>query len=398
MITKEQFLVRQPQMPTVTPTDEFYLGIARKLTDEAKKKRVPFAEALLDRVSLCLTGYYQDVISDAGLWRGFINECRRLYGFTVPFHEPGENYIDYEINRSDVRFLTWYALAMNDESLRHIYPHDERVIALADCCFDVLESHYEDAPVPEGYNLAHELDMFDPEDNEQILHLGNWLFLHSYLLTPAYSLTLAEILSDPELAKDKDHKLLGERLELSMMQDVTGPLALYLREWTFLTTADRMPPKPRKKAEEPEDHKYYSPFMQATGGKEIAYFATYDELNTFLIEGLGWTKGERHLEMIANDRDFVLMINRKKGLLVARNVAKCIADPDNKLYDKEFARKHAFDLLTERGLCPSDLLLHCLEKEWLPDAAFPGTEDRELVAENADFIARCYLQNYYRGD
>lgn len=392
-------------MPETTPTDEFYLSVARELADAARKIRAPFAEPLLDRVALCLVGYYQDVIADAGLWRGFINECRRLYGFTVPFHEPGENYIDYEINRADVRFLTWYTLAMNDESLRFIYPHDPELLRLADKMFEVLELRYDDAPTPEGYNLAYELDMFDPEDHEQIMHLGNWLFLHSYLLTPAYALTLAELLADPELKSDPDRRKLSAKLELSMAQDVTGPLALNLREWTFLTVADRMPPKPRAKKEPKEPHKYYHAFLEATGGRDIAYLSTYDDLNRFLIEALGWPEGERHLELFANDSDFVLMVDEEKGLLAARNVAKCIADPANPLYDKDYARKNAFRLLSERALCPGDLLRRILANSWLPDAAFPVKEEieaeesnRELVAENADFIARCFLQNYYRGD
>lgn len=404
MITKEQFLVRQPSMPEETATDAFYLETARALAAAARGIRAPYAEALLDRVALCLTGYYQDVIADAGLWRGFINECRRLYGFTIPFHEPGDNYIDYEINLADVRFLTWYALAMNDESLRYLYPHDAELLRLADRMFEVLEERYDDAPVPEDYNLAFELDMFDPEDADAILRLGNWLFLHSYLLTPAYALTLAGILADPGLTKDRAK--LAKALELSMAEDTTGPLALYLREWTFLTVADRMPPKPRKKADEKEPHKYYQSFIKATGGRDIAYFATYDDLNRFLVEGLGWPRGERHLEVFAEDSDFVLMVNPEKGLLAARNVARCIANPDNPLYDKAYASTHAFGLLSERGLCPGDLLRRILNEEWLPDAAFPGSVEsatspetnRALVAENADFIARCYLQNFYRGD
>lgn len=51
-----------------------------------------------------------------------------------------------------------------------------------------------------------------------------------------------------------------------------------------------------------------------------------------------------------------------------------------------------------RGLCPPDLRALVVKNGWLPDAAFPGTEDTALVRDNADFIARVYLQLYYRGD
>lgn len=121
-------------------------------------------------------------------------------------------------------------------------------------------------------------------------------------------------------------------------------------------------------------------------------------MNSFLIDTLGWEKGEKHLPQLQGDKDFVLLVHPDKGMLVARNVSRCIAAPQNPSYDREYARKHAFDLLTVRGLCPRDLLAYCLDRGWLPDAAFPGSDDTRLVADNADFIARCYLQHYYTAD
>ncbi|MDE6254840.1 MAG: DUF3843 family protein, partial [Muribaculaceae bacterium] len=136
----------------------------------------------------------------------------------------------------------------------------------------------------------------------------------------------------------------------------------------------------------------------ATGGKTVEFFDTYEALNKFFIEKLGWEAGEEHLPMMKGERDFVLMVNKYKGMLAARNVARCIASPENPYYDKDYAEKHAFDLLTVRGLCPGDLLRMIFENDWLPDARFPETEDTKLVKENRDFIARCYLQQFYVGD
>ena len=45
---------------------------------------------------------------------------------------------------------------MSCEEKRQIYPHDEKIMELASCAFDYLESIYEEAPDPEGYNLARE--------------------------------------------------------------------------------------------------------------------------------------------------------------------------------------------------------------------------------------------------
>lgn len=92
----------------------------------------------------------QDIVSDAGLWRSFVDANRELYGWSVPFHEIPENYIDYELNREDVRFLVWYTVAMLWEEQRFIFPHDARLLDFADGCFAILEEVYDDAPVPEN--------------------------------------------------------------------------------------------------------------------------------------------------------------------------------------------------------------------------------------------------------
>lgn len=128
------------------------------------------------------------------------------------------------------------------------------------------------------------------------------------------------------------------------------------------------------------------------------YFGSYEEMNAFFVSALGWADNEEHLPQMKNCRDFILMVNREKGMLVAHDIARCIAAPDNPLYDRDYARTHAIELLTERGCCPGDLLSYVCSNGWLPDAVFPGSDDTELVASNWDFIARCYLQQYYRGD
>ena len=401
MISKEQFLLRQPAMPDETETDKFYFELCNRLADIAKEKKLfpSYPEKVVERAALILIGYYQDVIADAGVWRSFITECRRLYGHTVPFFsKEGEEYVDFELNKADVRFMVWYALSMNYENRRVCYPFDKEIIEGADLWFDLLEEVYDEAPIPVDYRLAQELEIHAEEDRAAIMKLANWLFLHCYLMTPAFALSLSEISSEYDLSKDDGIIELQKRLDAAMWQDPTGPLALYLGEWLYLIIEHKPAPEPSRTPSDKAPHKYFTAFTNFTGGKTLQFFATYEEMNRFFIDALGWAEGEQHLEQVKNDRDFVLMVDETKGMLLARNIAKCIACPDNRLYDKEYAGRHAMDLLTERGVCPGDLLRYICEKGWLPDAVFPATDDHNLVAENWDFISRCYLQSYYRGD
>ncbi len=399
MITMQQFLLRQPAAPEVTETDQYYLDLANRLVSIAQEKRLfkGFPEKVVERAAMAMIGYYQDVICDSGVWRSFVTECRNLYGRTMPFYSHGVEYTDYEFNREDVRFMTWYALAMNFENRRELYPHDPELLRGADAWADELERVYDESPLPVDYRLTHELEMHAEEDQEAIFRLGNWLFMHCYLMTPAYALTLAQIASEYDLSNEDNLPRFQERLEQSMAEDPTGPLALYLREWLYLMVEGKIR-TPRTKTEEKPEHKYYTSFVKATGGERIRFFGDYASLNRFFIEALGWAEGEEHLPQMKNERDFILLVDREKGMLLARNIARCIKAPGNDLYDETYAREHAIELLTVRGVCPGDLLRYVCGNGWLPDAAFPGTDDRELVAENWDFIARCYLQQYYRGD
>ncbi len=397
-------MLKQPSAPRRTPSDAFYFRLSNRLATiiESRHLLAGWDQSLRLRVALALTGYIQDILTDAGIWRSFTERCHVLYGCYVPFYPEPEDYIPHELNEIDVRFLIWYTLSMNSDERRVWNPADPAIEEASRQLHAELDRVYDDpdTPMPDDYNIAKGLEVANPEEADEVFHFGHWLFMHCYLMTPAYAMTLAQIMSDPELRKGQDMERLRKVLEESMMDDPTGPLALYLHEWLYLILEGKMPPAPKRSQsdeEEAEDHPWYTAFMRANDGVPIRFFHTYAELNRFFIEALGWDEGE-NLPHLKNASDFVLLVNQKKGMLCAAGVAKCIRLPENPCYDAEFARENAIDLLTVRGVCPADLLHYVLERKGLPDAHFPGTADAGLVERNADFIARCYLQKYYRGD
>lgn len=395
MLSFDSFLLGQPCAPDERSTDRYYYKLACRLIEIAKKAKISLHESILERAALCVIGYYQDVIADAGLWHGFIDECRRLYGVPVPFFPFSDDYIDYELNREDVGFLVWYSVAMYSDR-RSVYPFDTTLVRLADLWFGELDAVYVDAPVPDGYHLAHELDVYDEADQEQLLRLGGWLFLHSWLLRPAFALTAGGIIAAAR-AEGKSDEALAEDLQNAVGHQPTGPLALYIGEWVHLTVNHRLPAS-RAKKELKEAHPSFALLTAETGGQPLKFIKGYDAFNEYLIKVLGWKPGVRHLDQLKDCRDFVIMSNPEKGLLVAPDICRCISAPGNPYYDRAYASEHAMELLTERGACPHDLLAYVCGQDWLPDAVFPGTHDHELVARFHDFIARCYLQLYYRGD
>lgn len=419
-INIKQFIFSQPNAPEEKRTDKIYMSLSNKLLTAWEKSKIMshIDDNLKKVIVIGLMGYYQDIITDAGLWRTFVNECKRMYGNYVPFHKDQEDYIEYELNRADIEFLTWYFLAFNSMQYRFLYPLHADVLRLADLFYGILEDEYDDIETPEDYRHNFDVDLYDTEDSHKIHDLSEWLFWKSWLLVPPFQLTYAQIYSSiveiqhnsptPEVAKQRIDEIKHEAVATLP----TGPLALYLREWLNLLIEKKYPRQRKKSSNDNiEPHPYYVAFTKATGGKEIAYIKTYDELNHFFINSLGWSTGEEHLPQMKNYSDFVLMVTYDKGLMVAKNIAQCVADPANHLYDKEYARNFAFNLISQRGVCPGDMLRHFLSNGFLPDTTFPETveivaytptpseNDRRSVAvKNSDFLARVYLQEYYRGD
>lgn len=406
-ITLKQFLFTQPNGEVSVPSDKDYLRLANRLLhtwhNRALMQDAP--DDLKKVVVLGLMGYYMDIIADAGVYRSFTDECKRLYGHRVPFHEDADDYIDYELNRADVEFVVWYQLAFNSMAHRFLSPRSPKLLQLADALYKVLEDEYDDIPAPQDYNALFDVEMHNPEDAETLHDLSQWLFWKNWLLLPPFQLTFAQIYSGwleiqhsaPSPAEAA--KQIDEEKQTAMAQLPTGPLALYLREWLSLILNGKMPaPRRKKQQKEPKNHPWYDAFMAATGGRDLMFVKTYGELNRFLIDNLGWEKGEEHLPQFKNHEYFVLMVTPERGLMIAKNIAQCVMLADNPYYDEAHARDFAFHLLSQRGVCPGDMLRRLLELKAIPDARFPETEDTELVARDADFIARVYLQEFYRAE
>lgn len=426
-INIKQFLYTQPGPREENATDRIYLGICNKLLriweESGLLSEAP--EELKHAVIIGLIGYYQDVMCDTGLWRSFTDECKRLYGHKVPFHTSEENYVDYELNRCDIEFVVWYQLAFNSMQFRFRYPLDPEIIELSELFFVSLESEYEVMVNPEGYREFFDVELNNPDESEKLYTFIHWLYWRSWLLFPPFQLSFAQIY--PEMielrnsAKDaEDARKKIEQFQHQIMATMpTGPLAYYLREWLSLIIEGKHPKeRPRKyvgvdgnETEGLTEHPFYTSFMKANNGVPIRFIRSYNELNSFFIEGMGWEKDQEHLSSMKGHSDFVLMVTPHSGLMVAKNIAKCVKSPYNSLYDHEYARIHSFDLLSQRAVCPGDMLRYFISNGWLPDTAFPeypslrgasllpDEEKRRLTAvENQDFISRVYLQEYYRGD
>ena len=365
----------------VQPSDKAYVAVANELYDAYMLEGLP--DHYRKRMALYLAAYLEDVKSNLGLWNGFTSANLMLYGKLLPFYETGAAYDPYSINREDVRFIVWNTWQKAHYRHEYISPYDSAIEAQTDRFFAILTAAYD--KVEENESLNSYFESTDRADEKM-----QWLFAHTYLTEPYMHVYIDSV-------KPEDIYYIP-----------TGPLALFLYEWIdFIALTDEWTKVKKLCFEEPEltpdmkkrNAEIYRNFTRANDGRNIVYLDGYDSLRRFLVDGLHWPDDENHtLPQMKEFRNFVLMCNKEKGMLLAKDICECIADPNNPIYNKEKAKETAFTLLTQEMTCPPDLLKHCLDHNLLPDAVLPGTTDHQTIANDGDFIARHALGYYYTGD
>ena len=380
------------------PTDEYFLTLAKYITTLPGEMKVlpELPRDVVNRLALNLVAYYQDIVADAGIWRSFVVMCRKLYHHPVPFYQADDNYIDFELNLIDVQFITWYSIesALGFDGL--VSPYDADLLRFARKVEKLFRYLYDDVPMPENFGSLRELDLADREQVRDIFKASGWLFWNSYFLRP-----VSKYAYEPEISDDDeltiDETLTNEQRLRTTFEQPTGPLALYVNEWLQLMVDNKMP---RQRKQDKGIHKYYQQFNNATGGKKLAFFGTYAELNAFLSEKMNWgNPAEGNLPQLKDYGNFVVFGNREKGIIIAPEVAQYVSHPDNPCYDTATAAAEAHLLLMQPGRCPIDLVKHLFENGYVPDASFPaGNNAHTLLHDNWDFIARLYLCKYYRAD
>lgn len=399
-ITLDDLKRRLPDPDDFKATDEYYLTLAKYIDKLWVSMKVfpEINEEIHKSVVVSLVSYYQDVIADAGLWRAFVMMCRKLYRRPVPFYEEPDDYIDYELNQIDVQFIVWYSLESQLGFNGLVSPYDPDLLRFSRQVYKLFDFLYDDAPEPENFKQLMELDLDDRNQVREIFKMSGWLFWNSYFLRP-----VSKYAYEPDISEDDeltiDETLTDERRLRITFERPTGPLALLVDEWLRLIIDSRFP-KEKRRSEAQETHKYYKALKRAAGGKEIAFFATYGDLDDFLVGRLGWNRQEEGIFPQMKDfSDFVVFATPEKGMMIVHDVACYIKHPDNPLYDAEKSAAEAYRLLMEPAVCPVDLLRYLFEKGLVPDAAYPSGKDaKKLLHDNWDFIARMYLRDFYRGD
>lgn len=380
----------------VQTSDTYYVNLSNKLLET-----MTLPGLTLDvraRMALYLAAYVEDQVSGLKLWQTFLKECELLNKKRLPFYQLTDGYYADEVNKEDVAFIMWNTIqkaAQHGQKLSEssivchgfVNPAHPSLLAEAERLCEILSEAYEEAPENDALCDYFQSAATEKEGRAKL----QWLFGHTYLTEPSVLPYLANMGDD----------------DLFIIP--TGPLALFLYEWIDALGGDESwhqvkglyVAEPELPAEYAAKNKeIYANFTAATQGNNIVFLDGYDQLKDFLINGLHWPDDENHtLPHLKESRDFILMVHPEKGMLLAKDICRYLNAPGNPVYDSHEAEQQAIRILTQETVCPPDLLYRSIREGWIPDAQFPGQpETRQLVVDNADFIARLFLLYYYRGD
>ena len=129
-------------------TDMEYARLATEVANAMAKCNVSSVSADgLRYIALSIALYFEDVVADAGLWRGFTDGMKQRYGSYLPFFPIDEaTYMRDEPNIDDVRFLVWYNM-LEVHHGRVANPESPVLWKLADAAYAVLDSSFETVSV-----------------------------------------------------------------------------------------------------------------------------------------------------------------------------------------------------------------------------------------------------------
>ena len=263
--------------------DQYYAGVATQIYQILKASDISVVladEEKIRHTAMALTGYFEDIISETGIWQTFSMTCKRRYGTYVPFYETDEDYYADEINPQDVCFLLW-RLVQNfyRKEAKVVNPLNEALHYIASAIYATFDSLYEDAPVNQRMKdfLAERIDPNDPLSIEKriIWFYNNYLQTDNLFDIPR----LVERVSHEGALRESDKEMvIKDSLYNLYYNGRNNLLCLPNHEWLALLM---------------QNHPDHALFENLKALENSFYEVTEDESGCFYLKDLHKEPGER---------------------------------------------------------------------------------------------------------
>ncbi len=172
-------------------TDLYYIQLANRVWDIIRsienhldeEDYLKITDSEQKELACILTAYFEDIISQTGIFQAFTRVYQRRYGNPLPFFTLGEEYAPGEINTEEVQFLVWHyfmQLCNLDVPFSPVSPIFQ---AIAEAVMEIFEEEYETAPENEKFRQSITLDEKEMKNLYSISHKLLWFSTQSYLFS-----------------------------------------------------------------------------------------------------------------------------------------------------------------------------------------------------------------------
>ena len=181
-IYPQKWLELHPYKQT-NSVDQYYVGIANEIHKRLYSSTIADAfeeEENIRYTSLCLAAWFEDVISQTGIWQAFTAECRKRYGAYLPFYPIKGDYFPDEINLEDIRFLLWHHIQYLCRGISAINPENPGIEQTAQEIYGLLAEEYETAPENERMQKFLYHSAMGEEDFFRYREILDWFHYQCY--------------------------------------------------------------------------------------------------------------------------------------------------------------------------------------------------------------------------
>ncbi len=255
-------------------TDLYYITLANRVWDTIRTIEKPLDEEDYRKISdeeqkelaCVLTAYFEDIISQTGIFQTFTRLHQRRFGKPLPFYTVGEEYTPDEINTEEVQFLVWhYHMQLNNLDIP-FSPALDIFAAIAKAVMEIFEEEYETAPENEKFRQSIEVEE-NEQNNLYALHAKFlWLCTQSYLFS-----------NNSYLLEEEAESLVEEAKEAGLEEQATDMVNMLCNDFGFNHVTEFMrltPPQWLAEVLGKESPLYAS--LMSFGRKYTGYFRYVD--------------------------------------------------------------------------------------------------------------------------
>lgn len=216
-------------------TDNDYARFGNKLLNSLHELRIPdVSNDELQEIAEVLTLYYEDVVSDVGVWQTFTHKMKELYNRPVPFYDTDSKpYYDDEPNEADICFLIWNTfLGLRPDKIEN--PINPAIFDMARVTLQLMDDDFEQMPINEELKdffaeCSFADDFYTMRDVEKWVMADCFLTRNLNIMMDVASTFMES--DTEELGEETMKRMFYTEFVHRICFTKMGPLALYAKEW-----------------------------------------------------------------------------------------------------------------------------------------------------------------------